>query len=255
MSVDSGYSTLHDVVMKVQSDLKDYGTTNYQRYLDFAMNAYDELVQNVIPQIKTVYLDIEKNFVVPFPDDYLHYTAIGIVCAGRIITLTLDDSIALDRRSDCPVSLDDLVTAPQDFINTVPYSYVFSTAFRNGQYVGEQFGIGGGWNRNGYYKVNASLRRFEFMNTIPSREIILEYVATGIDCNGVVEIHKSAVPVIRAHIHYQIDRFDRTKSLGEKEWSHGQYVKEFNIFKHYNLMFTYAEFLDNKYQSTKILRR
>ena len=99
------------------------------------------------------------------------------------------------------------------------------------------------------------MRRFEFANTLPSREIILEYCATGVECNGVVKIHKSAVEPIRQYVHAQIDRFDRSVGLGEKEASFRRWVEQYNAFVHYNCMLSLSEYLDNMYKNMKILKR
>jgi len=239
------------------AELKETNTNNYQYYLQQGINCYlYELKLSSSPTIKTVTLTISNNGTIDFPNDYINYTVIGVCLNGKIWTLTQNDEMCLNRSPDCPVELDAAIALSQESTSDaisaiVPYGYYFNSAFRNGQYVGEQYSFGGGWNNKGYYRVDHEKRRFEFSRLQPGAEVILEYNATGLNCDGTMVVPFQTVAAIKNYIHWQNVEHDRSVGLGEKQRKERQYIVQFNILKHYNLMFTMDEYLDVKYRASK----
>lgn len=255
MEIKSGFKDIDYCVHSVMADLDETSTVNYSRYLKWAIDCFHELNLYLSPVIKTVELQIEDNLTVPFPDDYINYIAIGVNINGRLWTLTRNDDIVLRRGEECPISLQEAQALSQQtdnqIISVIPYRYYFGGAFRGGQYVGEQYAFGGGWNYKGYYTEDTEKRRFQFASTVAKSKIILEYKSSGIDCDGSVQIQIPSVASIVSYIHWKRVEHNSSMPTVEKERKYGLWVKEFQKLKHYNLMFTMSEFLDNKWKTIR----
>lgn len=251
MSIDSGYKELDYCVHSVMSDLQETSTVNYPRYLKWAIDCYQELNLYLSPVIKTVELQIEDNMTIPFPDDYISYTAIGVNVNNKIWTLTQRSDMVLDRREDCPISLAQAAAMSQQqtqsqVLAIVPYRYFFGGSYRGGQYVAEQFAYGGGWNYKGYFREDTEFKRFQFASTVPKTTIILEYKASGISCDGTVQVKREAIPAIVAYIHWHRIEHNNRVPMAEKERKRRLYIVEYEKLKHYTLSFTVSEFMDAK---------
>ncbi len=237
-------------VHSVMADINDTTTKHYQQFLKWGFDAYRELNLFSLPQIKTRYLTMSANRTVELPDDYVNYTAIGINIGGQYWLLTRNDGMALRRTEDCPTDIQSVSSVDTTIL---PYSYEFSGYYRNGQYVGEQYAVGGGWNTQGYYRIDTELGRIQFSSVVPNAQIVLEYKSTGVDCDGTVEIPYQAITAVVAYIHWKRVQNDENKrrSGGEIADRKKDWTSAFNNLKHYNLMFTMQEYLDSKWSTIK----
>ncbi len=248
-----GFRNLDYAIHSVMADNMEPSSVNYQRYLKWAIDCYNDLSLYRFPSIKTVELTVKDNFTVDLPEDYVDFVAIGVYLSGRLWTLTRNDRLERKPIEDCNVPIE---SATQDlngqFAGITPYGYIFGGSFRNGQYVGEQFAYGGGWNHQGYYHVDIANRRIEFSNVIRGKKLILEYIGNGISCDGTAEIPFASVPVFTSYIHWMSAEHDRTVGDGQKERKRQLYYIEYNKYAHQTLMFTMDEFLDYKYRTVKM---
>jgi len=256
MNIKSGFKELDYCVHSVMADLDETSTVNYPRYLKWAIDCFNELNLYVSPVIKTVELQIEDNLTIPYPEDYINYVAIGVNINGKLWTLTRNDDIALDRRENCPVALAEAVTLSQDqtqnqILSIIPYRYYFGGTFRGGQYVGEQYAFGGGWNYKGYYTEDHEKKRFQFSSAVPKSTIVLEYKSTGIDCDGSVQVPMPSIPAIVSYIHWKRIEHNNRVPMADKERKYSLWKVEFQKLRHYNLMFTMSEYLDNKWKTIR----
>lgn len=257
MEINSGYKDLDYCVHSVMADLSEDTTKNYSRYLKWAIDCYNELNLYSSTVIKTAEIQVEDNNTIAFPDDYIDYTAIGVNINGYIWTLTMRNDMVLNRKDDCPVSLERAIAISEQNAPTtqvlayVPYKYFFGGSYRGGQYVGEQYAYGGGWNYKGYYRIDEEMKRIQFASIVPKCTIILEYKASGISCDGTVQIKQPAVAAIVAFIHWKRVEFNNRVPMAEKDRARREYIVQFNILKHYNLMFTMSEYLDSKRKTIK----
>lgn len=254
MNIQSGTKNLDYVVHTVMADLNQVSMKNYQRYLQMAVNIYHEINTFSLPVIKTVELPVSNAHTIDLPDDFIHYTAIAVCINGRLWTLTMNNDICLNRAEDCPVELETVVAnTPQvtDFINTNVPLYYFNGGFRNGQYVGEQFAMGGGWNRKGYFRIDTERKQIAFKSVVPQTTIVLEYKSSGISCDGTVEVPLVAVGALRAGLHWQIDEYNPEVPISQKERKKKNYYVQYDLLHHHNLMFTLSEFMDSKYRTIR----
>lgn len=236
------------VVSQVQADLQDYSSDQFQRLLQYAILGFRELHLYLMPNIKVAYLEPNDALVADLPQDYEYYTKIGVCINGQIYTLSVNNDMCLVRETDgCGIdvakTLGDIAIPGNHFT----YGYYFSPHFRNGQFVGEMYSLGGGSNELGYYTIDYNLNRIQFASMVPKTSIILEYKSSGADKGGDTIIPAAAVAPIRSYIHWQLSEFDRTMGMGEKERKRQHYLVEYEKFHFYNYVFTPDEYIDSTY--------
>jgi hypothetical protein len=187
---------------------------------------------------------------VDLPVDYEYYTKIGVVINGQIWTLTRNNDIALQRkRDDC--GNEELTTSQGCVENLVSQNtaagFYYAPAFRNGQYVGEKYSMGGGLNELGFYRIDVERNRIQFASVMPKTQIVMEYKSNGVEKSGSTVIPSAAIAPIRAGIHWQLAEFDKTVGAGEKERLRQMYYNEVEKLKFFSYSFTMDEYLDATY--------
>lgn len=248
-----GFRDLDYAIKSVMADYGEDSMVMYPRYLKWAIDCYNELTLYRFPSVKTVELDVKDNYTVDLPHDFVRYTAIGVYINGRLWTLTRRDDSQRRPIEDCQIPIEDVNNDHSgSYAGITPYGYMFGGSFRNGQYVGEQYAYGGGWNRHGYYRIDETNRRIEFSNVVRGKKIVLEYISNGVDCDGSAQIPFASVPVVTSYIQWKKAEFDRKESQSEKERKRNLYLIEYNKYTHYVCMFTISEYLDTKYRTLKM---
>ncbi len=251
--------SLDYVVKSVMVSLDENNMRNYQKYLQFAIRGYRELNLTSSPAPKIVYLNMLPNKSVDLPSDYIKYVCIGIVRHGRILTLGLDDSIALGSQvSPCgdplPIALNNFdlqfgAGGGLEVNGTVDlgfgFNWQFLDSFRNSQWVGGLYGVGGGFNGLGYYRIDEANNRIQFSSEVPSNQIVLEYISDGINPDGTAAVPTPAVECLINWVHWKRMEFKKGSSLGEIEYAKQRYITTFNQMRHYNLSFSVQEYLDS----------
>lgn len=242
-------------VHSVMSENGTNSTSDYQRLLQIAYRGFRELNLYLMPSIKTVNLPISDLLTVDLPDDYVSYTAIGVCVNGRIITLTLCDEICLARKVDsCGQTLPEVMQKITDFDPSNDFGFWFNSYFRNGQYVGEQYGATGGWNDRGYYRIDLDRNQIQFAGVIPKTEIVLEYKSNGLSCDGSASIPEELIEPLISYLHWKNiqNRQGLGKvGLGEKAMAKQDYLMQYDKAQHYIHSFTESEFLDMYYSHIK----
>ena len=251
----SKYKNLDYVVALVQNDLRDYGTASYVRYLQFAINGYRELNLAAMPNIKVEYIELDDNYMLELPKDFIDYTAIAVVVQNRLVTLTLNNRIPLARKKDeCGELIVQSVTSgSEDSVAGISplYGYYFPSHFRNGQYVGEAFSMGGGFNSRGYYRLDYDNNRIQFSNVVPNKEIVLEYKADVDGLDGASVLPLDLCPVLQGYVHYMLRFHDKRESGGRTAEAYNEYMRQFRMYRRRKFAFTIEEFLDSKYRTIK----
>ena len=239
--------TLDYIVKTVMADLGESSLSNYQTYLQFAIRGFRELSLHNGNTNKIAYLPIKSNKAVDLPTDYIKYTKIGVCINGRIVTLGLDDSLCINHNfDDCgdPIAIAMDSNSSPELISNLNYGYYFLDHFHNGQYVAGEYGLGGGYNGLGYYRIDKEQNQIQLTSQIPSTEIVLEYIADGLSPDGTAAVPVEAVECLIAWVHWKRQQRKSKVPQGEKEAARRDYIVEFNKLRHFKLMFTEQELLD-----------
>lgn len=248
-----GYVNLDYVVKSVCNSLKEYSTHNWKHYLQLAAEGFSEINLFAVNNVKVVYLTVNSNGTVDLPDDFVTMSKIGVLINGKVWTLTYNREIALPRRVDeCGRTVAEVVncsTAPdRDFFPT--WGFYFANHFRNGQYVGEMFGLGGGFNE-AYYRFDMERRQISLSSEIPQGEVILEYQSSGIRADGCTVIRREVVPALREYVLWKRIEYRDDVPMNTKMRREEQYYIQYDLVKFLSDSFTMEEYLDNCYMSYK----
>jgi hypothetical protein len=168
----------------------DYDTSNYKQLMAYGKQAIrDELSMELGATIKSVKLTVNTTLnTVSFPNDYIEYTKIGVLDDNcRVVTLglsneinyagaiALDDGGAAILDSDGIETLDATTCTPTTATNNGVGTFFYNYPFDSGN--GQLFGIGGGNNARGYYRINTMDNRIELNSSFSYDYVILEYIA------------------------------------------------------------------------------
>ena len=244
---------LNYVVNLVQMDMRDFSTHNVPFILQYCIHAYkSELRFKTDKSVKVAYLQLSDVKNAPMPKDYEYYTKVAINFGGQYITLTRNDQIPLQRKYDeCglpkieDVIINDRLLDPFLF----SYGYYYAPHYRNGQYVGEMYSMGGGFNEAGYFREDNEMRQFQFYN-VPYNEVVLEYVAD-LDTNGNTMIPFSAVEPIRQYALWQMSEHDKRVPLYEKQRCQDRFRYAMAQYSYISWTWTMEDYMDACYATTK----
>lgn len=236
----------------VKHDLQDFSTSRNNKFLTNALHCLrSELGLKVERQISYAYIKPNEAFQVAYPRDFARYTRLGINYGGRIITLSVNNDLILQNKfTDCgDVLIDEIETTANLPIESTWGGY-YAPHYRNGQYIGEQYGQRGGFNANGYFKFFDKQRIIQFDPNFPRSdqfEYILEYVSDGTGDNGMTIISLPAVEPIRRYCHWMEVCFDSSKSLGFIQMKKDEFYYALRMAKDIIHSPTVDEWLDSSY--------
>jgi len=222
---------------------------HYQTYLQYAIRGHRELRLFATTSVKVAFCEMLPNKAINLPPDFVKYTKIGLCINGRILTLGLDNSLCVGNSfSECgdplPVAIDNLQNT--DAVELGIIAWPFLDQFRNGQYVGGLYGVGGGFNSKGYYKEDYAHNRIQFSSEVPSETIVLEYISDGSSPDGTASVPVQAVEPLIAFVHWKRLEFDRKANQYDKSEAERKYIVQFRKMKHFDTMFTVKEYLDSQ---------
>ncbi len=238
------------IVHQVMSDLQE-GTENYEQYLQWAIFCCTtDINLKYCEKLKAVYLTMSDVKTVDFPSDMLAYSKIGICYRGVVINLGLNNNLCLARGKDDCGNLEEIIREVDCGTTDSMYGYYgYVGHFRNGQYVGEMYGMGGGF-AGSYYRIDKELQQIVFTSEVPDGVILLEYKSSGIEDDGSMLVEQKTLQAIRAFVHWQRKEHNDGVSLGEKERLQRDYHRELAKLADMEGGFTASEYLDMHYRTT-----
>lgn len=252
-------------------DRNDFAPSTFQRYLQFAINSYrDDIAFNTATSVEVAYLTPDALGIINMPDDFEYYTKVGLLINNCVVGLTLNPDLnVLTRLDGCgdPItgqcdncgcayltgcdcgcsSCSDVSLQNLDVSSSGNLWWYFASHWRNGQYVGELYGMRGGYNPAGYFKVDWKQRVFQ-INGVPNVPVVLEYVSNKV--SGSTLIDDAAIPVIRYGTHKQLSLFDQSMPDNQRERITREYNKAVSDYKFLKHLPTVEEYLDGLYGDT-----
>jgi len=251
MSNDTpGVVSLEYIVHRVLMDREDNSMRYYKKYLQYAIDAYQELNLYSVETIRVAYLPVNQNTKqADLPADYLFYTKIGYNRKGVAHTLTLNEDLMLVRKTDdCGNGINENnldCGRKKDGENLLPYNgYYYTPHYRNGQFVGELYGGRGNTNNVGYYRIDKQKRKIAFNSEISLDEVILEYKSSGVSADGATVVPREYARTLISYVHWQLNEYKDKVSMSEKNRLRQRYIDEEKKVRRLNLGFTVEEYLD-----------
>jgi len=202
---------LNYVVRLIQDDLQDFSQRNYQKYLQKVIRGYYLLEYEASTNVNCIYLQPDSLGIALLPDDFQYHTKVGININGTLVTLSANTNIRPIANPYQTLPCPDTVEAAQaalastNPLNIWNYGLLFQSHYRNGQFVGEMYGLGAGLNGAGYYAIDSKLRIITFSGLALNTEVLLEYVSSG-NANMGTLVDAIGADVCRMYAHWQMSK-------------------------------------------------
>jgi hypothetical protein len=230
-----------DVLLLVDEDdhLK-YSDKN--KLMVLGRQALRELQYDAIRRIKSVRIEIDPaTNSVSLPNDYIEYTKIGVLGDDGVVRV-LGENTSLNISGDFTFDVNDEVILDSDGIevledtpdssgiqisnvNNLGEYIVFRNFYYNSS-IGRLYGIGGGNNARGYFRIDKENDRIEvYAGVNGDKYIILEYVNDETMRQDPV-VPMMAESAIRAYIYYRYIQRKVNVSLGEKQLAERDWYRE-----------------------------
>ena len=202
----------------------------YARLLQIAISGLKNLNRDNAGVIKIERIAMDgSNFIANLPNDYLVYKKIFVCVGGQQIALALNPNMCPPEYDSCGdlevCGRDNTFTGDADgplwgWSGNVPI-----TSY--GQFTGRQFGVGGGTNGIGYYKIypNEGYIAFQGVTTVFD-EVIMEYLADIDSVDGNIYVHPNDVEAIKAYMHWKYIQRSAYIPFNEKESARRQFGLE-----------------------------
>lgn len=202
------------------------------RIYTIGVSCLREINMDVNGLIKTVCLTVNANDTVDLPTDFMRYSKIGIIGSdGRVYCMGIDNSITLAPVYDScgnPVRRSDL-TSTGGLIENWGIgggAFYLTEATKGGA-----FGLGGGNNNLGYYRLDRATNQLWLSNLAPNLggSIVVEYVADVASEDGDFLVHPFIVQTVKDWIMWKYVAGDRNTSLGEKQMRRSEYFNSLRL--------------------------
>ena len=231
------YIKVEDIVNDVLIEEGKTSQNDFLRYFKLALNGLKELSFDVGGNVKTVELIVSpSSLTVDLPNDYVKYTKIAVYGSdGDLHPLGIRNHKSLIKSTSTSIAVND------DEINPTYYEYT------------QEYGIGGGNNANGYYRVDSENRTIQFTSSLSGEKIILEYISNsniGVKEKAVV-VHEFSADALRAYIYWKSIQRKRGIAPGDKQLAKGEYYNSKRMARARMSSFTKQEALQTTRKAFK----
>jgi len=237
----NNFLSLDQIVKMAMSERGEKSLTNYERYLQSAIECYAQMAIFEMNTISTARLDLDVNtMTAPLPPDFVTMTKIGIEINGKLHTLTINENLI----KRVPATICDTLPIENTSVtnDSNNLGYYFGPYFWNGYLYQATFGQGGGINC-AYYRIDYNNNTIIFDGFTGDYPIILEYKSSGVSANGGI-VPREAAEALKAGIHYYTIRNNVKYNLSERQEAERRYNIELYSLQRLNLSFNYDELVD-----------
>jgi hypothetical protein len=223
----SKYS-LDSIVKEILIEIGDSDMNRYARFYQYGVSFLRSANMDTSGVPKVVELSINDNDTADLPNDYMNYSRIAL-CGrdGKLHSLGRNENICLNKNyDDCgnPV-------AHQQVNNQINYGigfYPWNAGFiRNGEVMGGLFGIGGGNNVNGEFRIDLTRGQIVFSNLLcHTSSVVMEYIADLEAEGNDFAVHPFLVQACKAWMRYQSLLNNKNAGLGAIQMAERVYFRE-----------------------------
>lgn len=205
---EAQFVTLDEVINDLLIDEGKSSQHEYIRYYNIGLRGLKEMSFDVVRNVKSIELSLNKttNSVV-LPTDYVKYTAIAVVGGNNELQyLGHKERLNMVSGAKAPDGGDD-TSAP-----VFNYSNVDDGIYG-------RYGVGGGNNSNGYYRVNLDEGTIEFSSVVSTlSKVVLEYISDGSTglSGDEIKIHAFAEEALRSFVYWKSIQRKRGINANEK---------------------------------------
>lgn len=214
--MQQGYQTLDSIVREVCFELDDYDLRNYPKFLVWAYRAVQEMRMDYLQQIKSFDTVVSHVGTVPFPVDMIKWTKIGEVVGDRIKIYTINNSLTFNKVVECGEAQPngkyytsyDSIGEDIDLNN----GYLFG-----GHSSGAIYGYGQGKQGDGQFRLDNNKREFIFGSEYIGKQIIIEYIASGLNPTGETLVEETGRECVIEYIHWMNKERSKMSPMIEKQ--------------------------------------
>lgn len=190
----------------------------FARLYQLAVSGLREFNMNASGITKTEQLPIKVNDTCDLPQDYLQYSKIGLVGSdGMIHSLGRNDNLSMyPVVDDCGGPIPAVNNSVFPEFNQF-YGYEYNSTARNGEFMGKIFGIHGGKNPYGDFKIDRE-RGLVLISglTLPGaaisvRSVFMEYISDINSVDGDFDVHPFMVEALKNWIYWKLIQRDRNR--------------------------------------------
>lgn len=231
------YIKLEEIINDLLAEEGKTSENDFLRYFKLGLNGLKELSFDVGGGIKTIELTVSSNsLTVDLPNDYVRYTKIGLYGNdGDVHPLGIrnDKSLISTAANSSTVSDDEL--------NPTYFEYV------------QEFGLGGGNNTNGYYRVDLENSTIQFTSDMSGKNIILEYISNSPihSKENAVVVHEFSADAMRSYIFWKSIQRKRNYPSPDKQEAKAEYYNNKRLARARLLSFTKQEALQTTRKAFK----
>lgn len=220
----------------VKMDLDDYTTHREEKYLQYIIMGYREMNMKGQTNVATVTLTMNSVLNSILPSDYVDWIKVGVRYRGKLLTLSVNEDLLMeDRYDECgdefSYALESLgqCDSLESVYERFGGAWGWVDHYRAGNYVGELYGAGGGFNSLGYFNVKKELGLIQFTPEVPRTDIEMEYVSDASKVNISTIIPTELAEVLRQYCHWQLEEFKNKENTNESrvERAFGRYNRAF----------------------------
>jgi hypothetical protein len=236
--------TLDSIIRELLIETGENTENKYTRYLQLALSGLRTMSFSFAGTPKIAELTKNANDTIDLPKDYVNYIRIAILdrnnnlCAlGQNNNMSLSPIVNNCGDPVSPASVRQPTSGRGDSFSNTPGNGIvwsqdgYSDNWRNGELVGRFFGIGGGNNPYGYFRVNQDTGQVE-LGGVAADVIMLEYLSDPTK-EGCCEhfVHPYLVESIKLYVQWKVALNNERRSLGEKDMFKSLYYNEYNKAK------------------------
>ena len=231
------YTKVENIVNDVIIEEGKSSQNDFLRYFKLALNGLKELNFDVGGGVRAVELTVSAStLTVDLPVDYVDYTLIGVYgLNGDVHSLGHRGKRSLITTAANNSSVSDDELEP-------PFE----------QYT-QKYGIGGGNNANGYYRIDYENNVIQFTSDLSGKKIILEYISNNLvhPKHGEVVVHAYAEEALRSYIYWKSIHRKRNVNPNDKIVAKNEYYNNKRLARARMLNFNKAEALQTTRKALK----
>ena len=231
------YIELEEIINELLVEEGKTSENEFLRYFKLGMNGLKELNFDVSGGVRTVELIVDSNtLTVDLPSDYVRYTKIGVYGNDGDI-----HPIGLRNKKSLISTVANDTLSNDDELNPSYFEY------------SQEYGVGGGNNANGYFRVDLENSTIQFSSTLSSKKIIVEYITNSLihPTEGKVVVHQLMADALRGYIYWKSIHRKRGIDQGEKDLAKRDYYNQKRLARARMLSFTKQEALETTRRAFK----
>lgn len=227
------YATLDTIVRSAMADANCTSEHYYQPFLRHALKCYQDFMMDASGEVITRTFTMNDLKQIDLPADFVDWSKVGFQCGDKIKILGTKENISNLHPKDgcgnplpfngCGCSVNEL---PNNFSSYGGY-YFFNPVNDYGELLGGLYGYGGGYDKQGYFKVLKEQNVIQFSSEVNNTTIYMEYISTGFNPSQQTIVHQYAKEMIVEYIHWK-----RFWFAGDPRWAEAKanyYVEEHKV--------------------------